>query len=131
MAETFFQHFDDSAGMEVVLTLPDLLLPEANEMLKSRKRVVLAAQDISPYPPGSYTGGTPASSASAASASADNGVSSAGLTTAVQPTARAGLTFRVIIAFGKFQGVTAATTPTGCFNTTMRASDLKLGIVSP
>src|SRR5271166_4580187 len=38
-------------------------------------------------------------------------VSGAGLTTAVQPTARAGATLRVIIAAGKFHGVIAATTP--------------------
>ena len=75
--------------------------------------------------------GMPAISASAASASAVSGVSEAGLTTIVQPTASAGPALRVIMAAGKFQGVIAATTPTGCLTTTMRASALKVGMVSP
>ncbi len=37
-----------------------------------------------------------------------------------QPTAMAGDTLRVIMDMGKFQGVMAATTPTGCFITTGR-----------
>ena len=60
-----------------------------------------------------------------------SGVSSAGLTTTVQPAASAGETLRVIMAKGKFHGVIAATTPTGCFITMMRASALWAGIVSP
>ena len=75
--------------------------------------------------------GIPARSASSARASALSGVSEAGLQTTVQPTAKAGATLRVIIAHGKFHGVMAATTPTGCLITTTRASDLKVGIVSP
>src|SRR5690606_5149044 len=58
--------------------------------------------------------GTPARSASSASANAVSGVSDAGLQTTVQPTANAGATLRVIMAAGKFHGVMAATTPTGC-----------------
>ena len=38
-------------------------------------------------------------------ASAESGVSSAGLTTIVQPAASAGPSFRVIVAAGKFHGV--------------------------
>lgn len=57
----FFKHIEDPKGVEVVLALPVLLLPEAKTMLGDRKNVVLAAQDISPFPPGSYTGSTPAS----------------------------------------------------------------------
>ena len=53
------------------------------------------------------------------------------LHTTVQPTASAGATLRVIMAAGKFHGVMAATTPTGCLMTTMRASALKVGMVSP
>jgi hypothetical protein len=75
--------------------------------------------------------GMPARSASTASAKAVSGVSEAGLHTTVQPTASAGATLRVIMAAGKFQGVMAATTPIGCLMTTMRASGLKVGIVSP
>jgi hypothetical protein len=62
----------------------------------------------------------PARCASSASASAVSGVSGAGLTTKVQPAARPGGHLRVIIAAGKFQGVIAAQTPTGCFWTMMR-----------
>ena len=72
-----------------------------------------------------------ASPAAAAKAKAESGVSLAGLQTMVQPAASAGAAFRVIIAFGKFQGVTAATTPTGSFRTTMRLSDWCGGIISP
>ncbi len=75
--------------------------------------------------------GMPARSASSASASAVSGVSEAGFSTIVQPTAKAGPALRVIMAAGKFHGVIAATTPTGCLITTMRASALKVGIVSP
>ncbi len=59
--------------------------------------------------------GMPARCASSASASADSGVCSAGLMTTGQPAASAGATLRVIIAIGKFHGVMAAHTPTGCF----------------
>ena len=47
---------------------------------------------------------------------------SAGLITTVQPAANAGATLRVIMALGKFQGVIAATTPTGCLMAMMRRS---------
>ena len=66
--------------------------------------------------------GTPARSASSAKASAENGVAVAGFSTMVQPAANAGPHLRVIIAAGKFQGVMAAHTPIGSFNTTMRLS---------
>ena len=71
----------------------------------------------------------PARSASSASASAEYGVC-AGLTTIVQPAASAGATLRVIIEYGKFHGVIAAQTPTGCLMTTMRRS-AQVGIMSP
>ncbi|OIQ64581.1 hypothetical protein GALL_538670 [mine drainage metagenome] len=75
--------------------------------------------------------GTPASSPSTASASAENGVSSEGFSTTEQPAASAGPTLRVIMAAGKFQGVTAATTPTGCFRVMIRRSAWWPGITSP
>lgn len=59
--------------------------------------------------------GTLARCASPASARADSGVCSAGFATTVQPAAKAGPTLRVIVAEGKFHGVMAAHTPTGCF----------------
>ncbi len=73
----------------------------------------------------------PARSPSSASASAENGVDSAGLMTIVQPAASAAPALRVIMAFGKFHGVIAATTPIGCFSTTMRLSPVFAGITSP
>ena len=76
-------------------------------------------------------GGIPARTASSARARADNGVASAGLTTEVQPAARAGATLRVIMAKGKFQGVIAAVTPTGCLSTRRRRSVAGEGIRSP
>ncbi|MNN32524.1 hypothetical protein D3C81_1462460 [compost metagenome] len=75
--------------------------------------------------------GTPARSASSTSARAQNGVSLAGLTTMVQPAARAGATLRVIIAAGKFHGVIAVHTPMPCLITSRRLSLAGLGITSP
>ena len=75
--------------------------------------------------------GMPARSASSHSASAEYGVFDAGLMTIVQPAASAGPALRVIIAFGKFHGVTAAHTPIGCLITTMRRSGGCAGMVSP
>ncbi len=75
--------------------------------------------------------GMPARSASSHSASAEYGVMLAGLITIVQPAASAGPALRVIIALGKFHGVTAAHTPIGCLMTTMRLSGDCAGMVSP
>ena len=57
--------------------------------------------------------GRPTSSSVAASASIVSGVSSAGLTTIVQPAAMAGPILRVPIASGKFHGVMNRHGPTG------------------
>ena len=62
--------------------------------------------------------GMPAFSASSASASAVSGVWCGGFSTMVQPAAIAGAALRVIIAIGKFHGVTAAHTPIGCLSVT-------------
>ena len=75
--------------------------------------------------------GTPARSASTARASAEYGVCGAGLSTIGQPAASAGAALRVIIASGKFHGVIAAHTPTGCFSTRRRLSAWCEGITSP
>ena len=75
--------------------------------------------------------GMPARLASSASASADKGVSLAGLMTIEHPAASAGAAFRVIIALGKFQGVIAAQTPTGCLIHTIRLSGDGPGMTSP
>jgi hypothetical protein len=66
--------------------------------------------------------GKPARRASSASASAENGVSPEGCTTVVQPIASAAAAFRVIIAQGKFHGVTSAATPTGSRQSSISAS---------
>ena len=79
----------------------------------------------------STPGGKPARCASSASASAENGVASAGLMTTVQPAASAGATLRVIIEDGKFHGVMAAHTPTGCLITSSRRSLAMVGMTSP
>jgi len=57
--------------------------------------------------------GKPASSTSSPSRSAVSGVSSAGLSTTVQPAASAGALFQVASSSGKFQAMMAPTTPTG------------------
>ena len=75
--------------------------------------------------------GSPACSPSSASASAEKGVALAGLSTTVQPAARAGPALRVIMAAGKFQGVMAATTPIGSLSTRIRLSAWCCGMVSP
>src|SRR4029453_15406500 len=58
-------------------------------------------------------GGSPALSSTSVRCQAVSGVSSAGLKTTVLPKTRAGATFHVGIATGKFQGVMRATGPTG------------------
>ena len=61
----------------------------------------------------STPGGRPALSSASVRCHAVSGVSSAGLKTTVLPKARAGATFHVGIATGKFQGVMRATGPRG------------------
>ena len=75
--------------------------------------------------------GTPASTARRAMASAQSGVSAAGLTTTVQPEARAGPTLRVIMAIGKFHGAMAAQTPIGCLIDISRLPGIGVGMVWP
>src|SRR5207244_8390956 len=58
-------------------------------------------------------GSRPALSRTSARCQAVSGVSSAGLSTTVLPKARAGATFHVGMATGKFQGVIKATGPSG------------------
>ena len=77
-----------------------------------------AAPAVSPRPVTTLTtpGGKPASSTSSPSRNAVSGVSSAGLSTTVQPAASAGAIFQIAISSGKFQGMMAPTTPTACGN---------------
>ena len=64
--------------------------------------------------------GTPASSNSRTIAIAVSGVSSAGLSTTVQPAASAGPILRVAIAAGKFHGVISSEMPIGACETSIR-----------
>ena len=66
-----------------------------------------------------------------ANARVENGVSSEGFTTVVQPAANAGAAFLVTMALGKFQGVISAATPTGCLITRSRLSLAVVGTMSP
>ena len=98
------------------------------------KRVLVIKQPIafeSPVSTLSTPFGMPARSASSHSASAEYGVCEAGLITIVHPAASAGPALRVIIALGKFHGVTAAHTPIGCLMTTRRLSAWCCGMTSP
>ncbi len=47
-------------GLRVILAVPFLHLDRVRQQAARLGRVRLAAQDVSPYPPGSYTGATPA-----------------------------------------------------------------------
>mmetsp|Transcript_21084 Transcript_21084/g.65352 ORF Transcript_21084/g.65352 Transcript_21084/m.65352 type:complete len:351 (-) Transcript_21084:421-1473(-) len=112
-------------------------LPTAVDPVKVSLRTSLEAHSTppmagaSPMTQLSTPGGTPARSASSISARQHSGVSSDGLMTTVQPTASAGAHFRVIIAMGKFHGVMAPTTPTGCLRLTMRRPPTGLCRTSP
>ena len=85
------------------------------DTLRTRASANNAPATVEPRPVTTLTtpGGTPASVASRPNSIAVSGVCEAGLTTWVQPAARAGPSLRVIIANGKFHGVMAAVTPTG------------------
>ncbi len=113
------------------------ILPTAVEPVNETLRTVLLVQSSVPIVPAlpvttlSTPLGRPARSASSAIASAENGVALAGLTTMVQPAASAGAAFLVIMAIGKFQGVIAAHTPTGCFSTRIRREPTVCGMTSP
>ena len=74
-----------------------------------------SAAPVSPSPVTTFStpAGMPASSASSPTRSAVSGVCSAGLSTIVQPAARAGAIFHAAISSGKFHGMIWPHTPTG------------------
>ena len=72
--------------------------------------------------------GRPARSARSQSAHAARGASIAGLTTTAQPAASAGASFQITRATGKFQGVIAATTPSGAGRTQLPVPSVGPGI---
>src|SRR5258708_16269241 len=75
--------------------------------------------------------GTPASSKSSTIRTPVAGVRVAGLKTTVLPATSAGAIFHTGIATGKFQGVTQATTPSGCLIVYAKFKGSSEGIVSP
>src|SRR3989442_10647735 len=86
-----------------------------NEILSTSGWRTRAAPAVDP-PPGTTLkapAGKPASRVSSAKASAVSGVSEAGLSTTVQPAAKAGANFQLAMLSGKFQGTMAPTTPIG------------------
>src|SRR4030095_5139262 len=76
-------------------------------------------------------GGIPSSQNSCKIRVAVAGVSVAGLNTTVLPATSAGAIFHTGIATGKFQGVTQATTPNGCFIVEAKLDGSSGWIVSP
>lgn len=48
------------SSTHVILAVPCLVLPAVHSRTREMKNVFLAAQDVSPFPPGGYTGATPA-----------------------------------------------------------------------
>ncbi len=57
--DRFLALHDGRAGLEVVLAVPTLCMEKAYHRLRETE-IALAAQSVSPYPPGGYTGATPA-----------------------------------------------------------------------
>ena len=92
--------------------------PTAVEPVKailSTPRWSTSAAPVSPSPVMTLMtpGGKPASRASSPIRRALSGVCSAGLSTTVQPAARAGAIFQAAISMGKFHGTIWPHTPTG------------------
>lgn len=60
--ETFLDCYAPRKYLEIIIAPPSLYLDSLGQLLKKKNRpeIALAAQDISPFPLGSYTGATPA-----------------------------------------------------------------------
>ncbi len=84
-----------------------------------------------PYTSPTTPAGTPASAKARTSAAAAAGVSSGALTMIEQPVASAAEILRTAWLIGKFQGVKAATGPTGSFTTSWRTDRLRDGTIRP
>ena len=89
--------------------------PPVKAILSTPGCEVSAAPTSAPKPVTTFTtpGGMPASCTSFINSSVDAEVNSDGLMTMVQPAAKAGAIFQASKSKGEFQGVMAATTPTG------------------
>src|ERR1041385_4032798 len=75
--------------------------------------------------------GMPAASKISVMRTAVAGVIDAGLKKTVLPATNAGAIFQMGMATGKFQGVTQATTPSGCLMVEAKFNGNSEGIVSP
>src|SRR6202047_149495 len=97
--------FSVSAALFTMI-LPTAALP-VNAILSTPGCATSAAPAVSPKPFTMFTtpGGNPTSSNQLANSKAVSGVCSAGLSTHVQPAARAGASFQAAINNGKFQGM--------------------------
>ena len=58
--DSFLARYQSRPDREVVLAVPCLLLEPVGERLRDVEGISLAAQAVSPYPPGRYTGALPA-----------------------------------------------------------------------
>ena len=58
--QDFAGKYRPSASVQVVLTVPFLYLERVAGKIAALEQVALAAQGVSPFPPGGYTGATPA-----------------------------------------------------------------------
>ncbi len=56
----FSSRYHAAAGIQVAVAMPCFLLPRFEEQCRDLENVSLAAQDVSSFPPGGYTGTTPA-----------------------------------------------------------------------
>ena len=76
-------------------------------------------------------GGKPAFSNNSAKAKAETEENSDGFHTTVQPAARSGASFHVARRSGEFQGVMAATTPSGSSRVKLKTPGLSMGMTRP
>ncbi|ADW16503.1 Triose-phosphate isomerase [Desulfobulbus propionicus DSM 2032] len=58
--EVFAATYRPHADLEMVVAVPSLMLERVAAHLRGRDGIALAAQGVSPYPQGNYTGSTPA-----------------------------------------------------------------------
>ena len=107
-------HFLSVAEARAMISFPTAVEP-VNETMSTSGWSTSAWPASGPKPGTMFTtpGGKPASWNIDASSIAVEGVSSEGFRTTVLPAASAGPSFQIAIFRGKFQGVIAATTPTG------------------
>src|SRR4029453_4803162 len=91
--------------------------PPVKPMCRTRGWVTNGSPTSDPSPVTTLTTplGNPASDTIAASSTIEAEVNSDGLTTTVQPAARAGASFQLVRVSGEFHGVMMATTPLGSY----------------